>query len=54
LNFTLYILSPITNIEEFFSLSFISEKLSSLILVSLGSKGEGKGFEKGNLNQLIN
>ena len=47
LNFTLYILSPKTNIEKLSSLSFISEKLSSLILVSLGSKGKGFGFEKG-------
>jgi len=49
LNFTLYILSPTTNIEELSSLSFISEKLSSLILVSLGSKGKGFGFEKGKI-----
>ena len=46
MNFTLYILSP-TNVEELSSLSFISEKLSSLILVSLGLKGKGLRFEKG-------
>ena len=37
---------PTINIEE---LSFISEKLSSLILVSFGSKGKGFGFEKGKM-----
>ena len=47
LNLTLHILSQTTNIEEFSSLSFILEKLSSLIFVSLGSKGKGFRFEKG-------
>ena len=45
----LYILSQTTNIEEISSLSFILEKLSSLILVSLGSKGKEFGFEKGKI-----
>ena len=47
MNLTLYILSLTTNIEEFSSLSYISGKLSSLILVSLASKGKGFRFEKG-------
>ena len=45
----LYILSQTTNIEEISSLSFILEKLSSLTLVSMGSKGKGFGFEKGKI-----
>ena len=47
----LYIIypSPTINIEELYSLSFISEKLSSLILVSLGLKGKGFRFEKGKI-----
>ena len=47
---SLYILSPTTNIEELSSLSFISENLSSLDLVSLGSKGKGA---KGKINLLM-
>ena len=45
----LYILSQTTNIEEISSLSFILEKLSSLTLVSMGSKGKGFRFEKGKI-----
>ena len=44
LHYIIYILSQTTNIEEISSLSFISEKISSLIL---GSKGKGYRFEKG-------
>ena len=46
LNFTLYILSQTTNTEELFFLSFISEKLSSLILFSLDSNEKDLDLKK--------
>ena len=50
IHIVLYILQPsqTTNIEELSSLSFISEKLSSLILV-FSEKGKGFRFEKGKI-----